>query len=116
MSECKPDPNAKNVHCEMINGRVVVVPNGMSTATFMWIMMNEEFEKIRAASKVIVMHPTCANMMKDRITSSMNRVTLENEYRYDGKHRLFLSPYLPKDHFTIMELGQYEEYKKKGEL
>lgn len=116
MSECKTNPNAKNVHCEMINGRIVTVPNGISTAMAMFLMMNEAFEKIKASEKVVVMHPTCAERMKDKISSSLNPVNLEYEYRIEGGHRLFISAYLPRDHFAVMELGQYEEYKNKNEL
>lgn len=73
--------------------------------------IQEKFDKINSERKVLVVHPTVMEALKDHITISYPDHNI-TAYMFDGKVQMYLSFKLPKDHFCMVTMQEYEEHLK----
>lgn len=73
----------------------------------------DRVQELKSSQPVIVMHPSAAILAKDKITRYAHIDGLREAYLFDGKHPLYISFYLPVNHFAVMSQGEYDEWSKK---
>lgn len=69
-----------------------------------------EFEKKKGEKKVLVMHPSTMELLKDKITRFQNIYNTREAFLFDGKITLYLSFKLAVNNFSFMTNSQYEEH------